>query len=84
MSAGAHPRFREVPPLRLHLAIVQVHRFRDTRGSLYHIPDSQDGVFTDAAGFATLISDPPRCPAARKWRERPNLTYKRAKYLYDA
>ena len=33
MSAGAHPRFREVPPLRLHLAIVQVHRFRGTRGS---------------------------------------------------
>ena len=69
MSAGAHPRFREVPPLRLHLAIVQVHRIRGTRGSLYHLPDSQYGVFTDATGFATLISDPPSCPAARKWRD---------------
>ena len=31
MSAGAHPRFREVPPLHFPLAIVQVHRFRGTR-----------------------------------------------------
>ena len=69
MFAGAHPRFREVPPLRLPLAIVQVHEFRGARGSLYHFPDSQDGIFADATGFATLISDPPRCPAARKWRD---------------
>ena len=62
MSAGAHPRFREVPPLLIPLAMIQVHRFRVTRRALGHLPGSQDGIFTDATGFATLIFDPRDVP----------------------